>query len=58
MEPKTETDALNVWSRMFSLWETKPALEAIKEMARLLVKDGWADAPASPPKGITFESGS
>jgi hypothetical protein len=48
--PKTIIDARNVWDRMFSLWEGTPPVEAIKEMARLLVKDGWVDVPDSPPK--------
>ncbi len=44
MTPKTESEAREIWSRMFSLAEGTPLLEAVKEMARLLVKEGWADA--------------
>ncbi len=42
--PKTAHDAQDIWSRMVSLWEGTPALEAVTEMARLLKREGWTDA--------------
>ena len=38
---KTTVDALNTWNRLFNLWQAKPALEAVTEMARLLKEEGW-----------------
>jgi hypothetical protein len=38
---KTPDDARNILAQMVSLWESKAAVDAIKEMARLLAREGW-----------------
>ena len=35
--------AHDIWSRMNSLWATKQAYQAVKEMGRLLKREGWVE---------------
>lgn len=43
-EAKRDRAAHEIWERAAVIWETTPAYDAIKEIARLLVREGWTNA--------------